>query len=560
MLISELGIRGYKSFGNNEQILKLNTTEGELILLVGNNGNGKSSIIESFEFTIFGKVKSSKDKKWHTLSTLPNRINRELLNTIKFNSGGTDVVIKRGIGPNVLELWENNILSLKESKTLLDKEIEKYVGMDVESFKSFISLSINDFKNFMSLTTSEKQLLLDKLFNLEMINTLSTILKDIKSSNKNTIISLDSEIDALTRSIASIERSIKKSLEKKKVNLSDEISTIKQDMHDKKSEYIALKEKVSKIKEKEIFLNNENDRERIQLINLKNDIKNVMREIELYDSGKCPTCSTDFLSDHFVGLRGTLILKKESLMLIYKDIKTNMDSIKSKQVRLSSISKDTNKLFIDLTYLLKSYKEKIDELNKKQSISDEEDVDVSEFVKSVEELDKKRTKSSEYIAINQEKEIFYKELNSILGEDGVKRSIINSIIKPLNVFIEDNVEKMDLPFEVELDDTFRAKVKSLGYEIDHDSLSTGETKKINIAILIAYLKIIRTKKHINVLFLDEVFSSIDIDGIGSILELLRSFAKEYNINIFVVHHAVLNTDMFDRIIKINKEIFSTIDE
>lgn len=41
MLISEIGIRGYKSFGNNEQVLKLNTENGELILLMGNNGNGK---------------------------------------------------------------------------------------------------------------------------------------------------------------------------------------------------------------------------------------------------------------------------------------------------------------------------------------------------------------------------------------------------------------------------------------------------------------------------------------------------------------------------------------
>jgi DNA repair exonuclease SbcCD ATPase subunit len=86
MLISELTIRGYKSFGNNEQLIKLNTDKGELVLLVGNNGNGKSSLLESFEYTLYGKVKSGKTKKWHKLSTLPNRINCELLNKIKFNS------------------------------------------------------------------------------------------------------------------------------------------------------------------------------------------------------------------------------------------------------------------------------------------------------------------------------------------------------------------------------------------------------------------------------------------------------------------------------------------
>lgn len=41
MIISEIGIRNFKSFGNNEQVLKLNTEKGELILLVGENGAGK---------------------------------------------------------------------------------------------------------------------------------------------------------------------------------------------------------------------------------------------------------------------------------------------------------------------------------------------------------------------------------------------------------------------------------------------------------------------------------------------------------------------------------------
>ena len=78
--------------------------------------------------------------------------------------------------------------------------------------------------------------------------------------------------------------------------------------------------------------------------------------------------------------------------------------------------------------------------------------------------------------------------------------------------------------------------------------------------MVAYLKLIRTKKHINVLFLDEVFSSIDVNNINNILVLLKSFANEYNINIFVVHHAILNQDMFDRIISIEKNIFTEIKE
>lgn len=560
MLISEIGIRGYKSFGNNEQVLKLNTEKGELVLLVGNNGNGKSSLLESFEYAIYGKVKSGKAKKWHKLSSLPNRINGELLNRIKFISNGTDVEIKRGISPAVLELVENGIPNERAGKANIDDKIEKYIGLDIETFKSFISMSINDFKNFISLTNEEKQLLLDKLFNLEVINILNGILKDINKNNKLRMTSLDSEIRTLEDSISSIQKSIEKAIEKEKENIQQEIDTLTEEMNSKKEDYKLLKEKVDKIKEKEKILTDELDVERRQLSTTQNEVSNVQREIRLYDSGKCPTCSTDFNSDHFISLRATLVEKKEGFESVQKEIEDNIKSIREKQTKLKSIAESTNTSFNDLNYLLRSYKTQIDNLNTKKSKETGESINIQEFQNTIDDLSSKKTVSHDNVTICKEKELYYKELTRVFSEDGAKKSIIAGIIKPINHFIAENIKKMGLPFEVKLDETFSSEIRSLGSIVEHDSLSTGESKKVNIAILIAYLKLIRTKKHINILFLDEVFSSIDIEGIDSILLLLKSFANDYNINIFVVHHAILNQEMFDRIIKINKEVFSSIEE
>ncbi len=561
MLISEIGIRGYKSFGNNEQIVKLNTESGELVLLVGKNGNGKSSLLESFEYTLYGKVKSGKTKKWHKLSTLPNRINGELLNRIKFISNSTEVEVKRGISPNVLELVENGVVNERAGKANIDEKIEKYIGMDIETFKSFISMSINDFKNFISLTNEEKQLLLDKLFNLEVINILNGILKDINKNNKIRMASLDSEIKTLEDSIESIKKSIEKAIEKEKENIQSEIEKLMNEMSSKKEDYKALKEKVEKIKDKENELTEEIDVEKRQYINTQNDIKNVQREIDLYDSGKCPTCRTDFNSDHFISLRQVLVEKKDGFVSILKTIEESIKSIKEKQQKLKTLSEKTTNTFNDLNYLLRNYKTQIEKLNlKKSKESGEDSVNIQEFQNTIIELQDKKNISQESQTICKEKELYYKELNRILSEDGVKKAIISGIIKPINYFVSENVKKMLLPFDVKLDETFTAEIKSLGVAIEHDSLSTGETKKINIAILIAYLKLIRTKKHINILFLDEVFSSIDLEGIDSILLLLKSFANDYNINIFVVHHAILSEEMFDKILKINKEVFTSIEE
>jgi len=561
MLINEIGIKGFKSFGNNEQVLKLNTEKGELILLTGSNGNGKSSFIESFEFVLYGKVKSMKRKKWATLSTLPNRINNELQNRIKFISNGTEVEIIRGINPSTLKLIENGIENDRAGKANLDEKIENYIGMDIETFKSFISMSINDFKNFISLSNDEKQLLLDKLFNLEVINILNQILKDLNKANKLQLTRHDSEISTLNDSIESIRRSIEKSIEKEKLNIQSEIDTIKEQIESKKGEYQLLKDKVEKIKLKENELKSELDKEKEQYITLNSEIKSAQKDIDLYDSGKCPTCGTDFDNDHFHNLKDVLLEKKKSVEAIRAEIESNIKSIREKQTKLQGISDTTTKTFNDITYLLKNYKSQIDRLqSQKDKESGQSSTNVSEFENTIVELESKKEVSSDYQTTCREKESYYKELTKVFGEDGVKRSIIASIIKPINHFINENVRKMNLPFQVQLDETFTAQIKQFGAPIEHDSLSTGETRKINISILIAYLKLIRTKKHINILFLDEIFSSIDLEGCEDILNLLKSFANDYKINIFVVHHAILNQELFDRILSINKDVFTTINE
>jgi DNA repair exonuclease SbcCD ATPase subunit len=561
MIIEEISIKGFKSFGNTEQTLKLNTEKGELILLCGQNGSGKSSLLESTDYILYGKVKSGKAKKWTKLSLLPNRINGELLNKIKFKSGGNQIEIQRGISPNVLRLIENGLEVDRAGKANIDERIEKHIGIDLETFKSFISLSINDFKNFISLSTEEKQLLLDKLFNLEVINILGGILKDLNKENKLQLSKIDTEINTLNDSIESIKSSIRKAIEREKENYQIQIDELKSEMELKKIDYQTLKEKVEKVKIKEGELKIDIEKERDHWINIQNDIKSLQKDIDLYDSGKCPTCKTDFDNDHFHNLREELVRKKESVEAIKVEVEENMRLLKERSAKLQKISEETNSSFNDITYLLRNYKNKIDELmSKKQKETGTGSQNVVEFENTIKELEQRKEISISKHSDSKDKELFYKELSKILSEDGVKKSIIAGIIKPINHFLGENIRKMGLPFQVSLDETFNAEIKHLGNVVEQDSLSTGENKRINICLMIAYLKMIRTKKHINILFLDEVFSSIDIEGIESILGLLKDFANNYRINIFVVHHAVMNQELFDRIIRINKDIFTTMEE
>ncbi len=561
MIIKGISLKNFKSFGNNEQHLVLNTDKGELILLVGQNGNGKSSLIESIDFSLYGKVRGKK-KKWVTQATLPNRINNELFTKIEFISNGTEVEIQRGLNPGVLNLIENGITNDKAGKSNIEDKIQKYVGVDIETFKSFISMSINDFKNFISLSTEEKQLLLDKLFNLEVINILNSILKDINKENKSQILRLDSEIRTLEDSISSIKKSIETAIQKEKASKQVEIDQIKEDISSKKDDYQTLKDKIEKVKVKEKELSDEIEKEKKEFITIQNEIKNAQKQIDLYESGKCPTCQSDLTDSIHSEFKNSLIEKVASLDAVRLELESNIKLIRERQIKLTGISNDVNKAYNDMTYYLRNLKTKLDQLQKQQeSINEDNSSDNTlEFMNTINELNEKKAISEESSSSCKDKELYYKELSKIFSEDGVKKSIISSIIKPINHFIAENIKQMGLPFEVILDDTFTATIKVLSSEVEHESLSTGETKKVNIAIMIAYLKLIRTKRHINILFLDEVFASIDVEGIYSILELLRAFANDYNINIFLVHHSILSQEYFDRIIRINKDIFSNIEE
>jgi len=317
--------------------------------------------------------------------------------------------------------------------------------MDIETFKSFISMSINDFKNFISLTNEEKKILLDKLFNLEVINILNNILKEINKDNKTRMAILDSEIRTLEESISSMQISIKKSIEKEKLNTEQELGELVSLVESKKSDYITIKEKVEKVKDKEQILKKEIDIENRQLINIQNDVKNSNREISLYDSGKCPTCSTDFNTDHFLNLRSLLVEKRDGHNLLLEEVKTNISNIKAKQVKLRSIGDKINSSFSDINYLLRSYKSKIDEL-KSKSKDKKDSVNVEEFEKTISEMDEKKNNSHTKISDCKEKELYYKELNRILSEGGVKKSIISGIIKPINHFIDENVKKIEITF------------------------------------------------------------------------------------------------------------------
>ena len=194
---------------------------------------------------------------------------------------------------------------------------------------------------------------------------------------------------------------------------------------------------------------------------------------------------------------------------------------------------------------------------------------VDELTKNITDLKSKNIENSNKInEINKNIEV-YEELKNVFSNNGIRKSIIKNIVKPINVYLKDILDELKSPYNIKINEEFNVSIfERLTNEIHPESLPMGESKKINIAIALSYLKLILKFRKLNILFLDEVFSSMEPENVEFTLKVLKNFTREFNLNIIILDPKVYFTDSssfgynyFDRIIKIYKKLtFSIIEE
>ena len=511
MKVKKIKIQNFKSYGNNISEINLNTNTGELILLHGRNAAGKSSTLECIDYTIYGKVRGKK-KKYLTNDTLPNRYNGNMNVEIDFESGQYDVNIKRSLSK--LELTINGQEYDKAGKANKQNKIDDIVGIDIDTFKSFISMSINDFKNFMVLTPEEKRILLDKLFNLEMINELNKIVKEKRKQSKYQEDLFSTEVSSYEKSLASFKQSIDKLKEAEKNNIEKERSDIKDTIINKKEEFQKLKDKLDLASEKDLQIKDKIKDITTKISEADFKIRECDAKIRLLDLGKCPTCTQDIHDNTTLGSKSDLVELINSLKSLKDELRLELEDSEEKNSKLQTIIKNTQQVFGELKFYLSQLKTKL------ESIKDnKESESITELISSIDKIEKNKEESLNNLSEVKHKSALIAQLDKFFSEDGIKRSIIIKIVRPINAYIYEFIQKTGLPYTIELDDQFSANVRLLNQDIDPETLSTGESKIINICIVLSYLKMIKLRRHINLLFLDEVFSSIDISNVYIILDL-----------------------------------------
>ena len=547
--------------GNTFTQVKLNTDSSTLI--IGENGSGKSTILDALTFGLFGRPFRSINK-----NQLVNSINQGGTEVeIEFSIGSKEYVIKRGISKNFFTIYQDGKLlnqdaSVRDYQEFLEKTILK---LNYKSFTQIVILGSSSFIPFMRLKASDRRTIIEDLLDIEIFSVMNYLLKGRVAQNKDDMGTVDISLGLSKGEREHLEFLINKLKEDKSIQINKNEKDIKEHEKFLKNYKKNINDLVNKNK---TLSESISDQDKVRgKVNTLSDYergieKNIMKfedEIEFYENNEtCSVCRQnipknfrkEMIEDFHTKMHqsGQAILKlgldlHEQNKRI-KEIDDVLDIMKEHDI---NATRDQNSLEACVQYI-----EKVTKLNK-------------ELFQMTEDIDQKRKDldllKNDIDIYNEEKEELSKQRHlyetaaTLLKDTGIKTRIIKQYLPIINKLINVHLGKLDFYVSFELDESFNETIKSrYRDEFTYDSFSEGEKMRIDLALLFTWRAVAKLKNSVNtnLLVLDEVFdSSLDAAGTDEFLKILNDLAGD--VNTFVISHkGEILFDKFNKVIKFEK--------
>jgi DNA repair exonuclease SbcCD ATPase subunit len=289
----------------------------------------------------------------------------------------------------------------------------------------------------------------------------------------------------------------------------------------------------------------------------KYEIKTLEEKIRFFDKKTCPTCEREMSEDFSETRKEELSTQMTSIRSMVDQIMPDYEKVLSKWEQVQTVERSFYKKEAEIKAALSSVKREIDELSRKQNVSE----DTKAIREMIEENEQSLSEKKKEKAKAESMANFNKVVDQLLGEKGVKQLAIQSILPMFNKYIKELSIEMNIDYDIKFDEEFNAVLTHLGEEISPVSLSTGETKKVDIVVLLSLIKLVKMKfPMLNILFLDEVFSSVDTNNVYHMIRSLGKITRELKLNTIVVNHSSLPHEEFDYILRTSKNNgFSSIE-
>tara|TARA_R100000734_G_C3315040_1_gene106818 strand:+ start:539 stop:2209 length:1671 start_codon:yes stop_codon:yes gene_type:complete len=544
MKIKKVEFKNFASYGNRTQVIEFEKEKSDLYLVLGGNGAGKSTLAKVITYLCYGKVEGAH------LRDLPNRVNKALWGKIWLESKGNRVEIERGISPGIFNVKLNGAEYDVAGKVNLQDFLETEIyEIPYHVFKNVIILSVNDFKSFITMSPYDKKRIIDKIFGFSIINEMAEAVKEKRRSIIEDIKTFEDEIRTLNESIDSVYDKIEQieilTAEKDK----SKVKKLKQDLVGLNKKRKTLQEITATLKTKLESTELDSRNKSTEHSTLKHKISNIKSDLKLFENSTCPTCTAPLTSDFHLDIKKE---KEETLVTLEEDFENAKKKYDDSVKRLNDLRLKGREIHVrkgQLEVEMENLKNKLIELAEK------DESDSSTNLKQLVKDFKSRKKTKTDGKLKSEGEDYYLTiLENLMGEGGIKNLAVRSILPSFNNHILLMGREMGIPFAIKFDDKFNCTLHHLGTLISPKTLSTGEKKKVDFVIIMALMKMIKVRfPSLNILFLDEIFSSIDSDGVYHIINILHDTIQDIGLNTFVINHTVLPSEYFDKKLEITKD-------
>ena len=539
IIFKSIKYKNFLSSGNYFTEIALNKSKSTLI--VGQNGAGKSTMLDAISFALFGKPHRKISK-----NQLINSINqKQALVEVEFSIGKAQFRIVRGIRPNTFEIWKDGSMINQSSHAMEYQKIleQNILKLNHKSFHQVVVLGSSSFIPFMQLNAGHRRNVIEDLLDINIFSKMNILLRERNSVLKENISKINndtnivkSKIEQQTKYIKDIaaltqenkskyEKQIKGGKEKIK-NLQDENNNISKHLEESTASN-ELKD-IQKEKNKAIA----------HIAEIKQEMKTIAkRGLFLEKNDVCPTCDQN-------------IENKDKLIF---DTKNEAYQVQSTLNMVQDNSAAIDKKIIKLEEVMKGIKEKTDTLNanNREIVSiNKSNEELQTYLESEVSADLTGAKQDLEMMNNDKESLFEEKLklneqfgyNNVIAEmlrdTGIKTKIIKQYLPTINKLVNQYLQVLDFFVSFNLDENFNETIRSRHRDdFTYDSFSEGEKQRIDLSLLFTWRQIAKMKNSVstNLLVLDETFdSSLDHDGIENLLKIL--YTLDADSNTFIISH------------------------